>query len=104
MKKVAITLHGTMTYKAHRTFEIEVPDEANIRLFDTKTVNDLVNDANVPWWFDEHGLLQANEHTIDDVTETDESLPANLPSTDPRMAFICSTFGIDPNHDPGLGD
>jgi len=31
VKKVKITLHGRIVYEAHRTFEIEVPDDENVQ-------------------------------------------------------------------------
>jgi len=113
MKKVKITIHGRIIYSAHRTFEIEVPDDENVQLYDTNTVNDLADEARVAWRFSEDGLTLADEHTIDSVADAEESSPANavekspatLDTSDPRIARICSIFGVDPNyHDPGLGD
>lgn len=105
MKKVKITIHGRVIYSAHRTFEIEVPDDENVQLYDTNTVNDLADEARVAWRFSEDGLTLADEHTIDSMTDAEKSSPATLDTSDPRMARICSIFGIDPaHHDPGLGD
>lgn len=112
VKKVKITLHGRIIYSVHRTFEIEVPDDENVQLFDTNAVSELADDAKVAWRFSEDGLTLADEHTIDSVTDIEESStksaveksPATLDTSDPRIARICSLFGIDPNnHDPGLG-
>jgi hypothetical protein len=113
LKKVKITVHGRIIYSAHRTFEIEVPDDENVQLYDTNTVSDLADEARAAWRFSEDGLTLADEHTIESVTDaeessptsTDEKSPATLDINDPRIARICSLFGIDPNqHDPGLGD
>lgn len=105
LKKVKITLNGKITYSAHRTFEIEIPDDENVQLYDTNTVSDLADEARVAWSFSEEGLILADEHSIDSVTDADEKSPATLDTSDPRIARICSIFGIDPNnHDPELGD
>jgi len=113
MKKVKITVHGRIIYSVHRTFEIEVPDDENVQLYDTNTVSDLADEARIAWRFSEDDLTLADEHTIDSVDDADESSPANaeekspatLDTSDPRIARICSIFGVDPNnHDPGLGD
>ena len=111
VKKVTITVHGRIIYSVHRTFEIEVPDDENVQLYDTNTVSDLADEARAAWRFSEEGLTLADEHTIDNVTDADEKSPAStdnkspatLDTSDPRIARICSIFGIDPN-DPGLGD
>lgn len=105
MKKVKITVQGRIIHTAHRTFEIVVPDEENVQLYDTNTVSDLADDAKAVWQITEYGDVIEDEHTIDSVTEADERSPATLDISDPRIARICSLFGIDPNHhDPGLGD
>jgi len=105
MKKVKITIQGRIIYSVHRTFEIEVPDDENVQLYDTNTVNDLADEARVAWRFSEDGLTLADEHTIDSMSNAEEKSPATLDTSDPRIARICSIFGVDPNnHDPGLGD
>lgn len=105
MKKVKITIQGRMIHSAHRTFEIEVHDEENVQLYDMNAVSDLADDAKAVWQVDSEGYVLEDDHTIDSVTDADEKSPATLDTTDPRIARICSIFGIDPNnHDPGLGD
>lgn len=103
MKKVKITIHGRMIHSAHRSFEIGVPDDENVQLYDMNAVSDLADDAKAVWQVDREGYVLEDDHTIDSVTDAEESSPATLDSTDPRIARICSIFGIDPN-DPGLGD
>ena len=105
VKKVKITIHGTITYSAQRTFEIEVPDDEDVEFYDRNTVSDLADDAGVSWSFGEYGHLQTEWLTIDSMTDGEESSPANFPITDPLIAKVCSVFRIDVNHhDPGLGD
>lgn len=85
---------------AHRTFEVEVADDENVQLYDTNTVTELADHARAIWQINEKGEVYADEHTIDSVTDTEESSPTTLDIT-----RICSLFGIDPNqHDTGLGD
>ena len=103
VKKVKITIHGRMIHSAHRSFEIGVPDDENVQLYDMNAVSDLADDAKAVWQVDREGYVLEDDHTIDSVTDAEESSPATLDSTDPRIARICSIFGIDPN-DPGLGD
>ena len=104
VKKVKITINGRIIHMAHRTFEIEVADDENVQLYDTNTVSDLADDARAIWQINEQGEVYADEHTIDGVTDAGEISPATLDTTDPRIARICSIFGIDPNHDSRLGD
>lgn len=90
---------------AHRTFEIEVADDENVQLYDTNTVSDLADNARAIWQITERGEIYADEHTIDSVNDVEETPPATLDTSDPRIARICSIFGIDPNqHDFRLGD
>ena len=103
MKKVKITIQGRMIHSAHRTFEIEVPAEENVELYDMNAISDLADDAKAVWQVDSEGYVLEDDHTIYSMADAEESSPATLDTTDPRIARICSIFGIDPN-DPGLGD
>lgn len=90
---------------AHRTFEIVVSDEVNVQLYDTNTVSDLADVAKAPWQISEYGEVVDDEHTIDSVTDAEESSPADLDANDPRITEMCSIFGIDPTRcDSGLRD
>jgi hypothetical protein len=105
VKRVKITISGRIIHMAHRTFEIEVADDENVQLYDTNTVSDLADNARAIWQINEKGEVYADEHTIDSVTDAEEGSRATLDISDPRIARICSLFGIDPNqHDPRLGD
>ena len=105
VKRVKITISGRIIHMVHRTFEIVVADDEHVQLCDTETVSDLADNAGAIWQITEQGEVYADEHTIDSVTDAEGSSRATLDISDPRIARICSLFGIDPNqHDPRLGD
>ena len=81
VKKVKITLQGRIIHTAHRTFEIEVPDEENVQLYDMNAVSELADDAKAVWQVDSEGYVLEDDHTIDSVTDAEESSPATLDTT-----------------------
>lgn len=72
VKQVKITIHGTFTYSAHRTFEIEVSDDAPLQLFDLNTLEELAELDRVPWTIGECGYFEAADFSIDSVTDVNE--------------------------------
>ena len=65
MKKVTVTIYGKVTYAASRTFEIEVPDDENVQLLKTDTLNDLADEAQVAWTFSEEGHIEPQVHEVE---------------------------------------
>ena len=74
MKRLQITLNGSLIHGAHRTFSIQVPDDADVELIGTDTLCELADAAKVPWSFSESGYLQTDDHAIESITDVvDES-------------------------------
>lgn len=69
VKKVKITLNGTVTYWAQRTFEIEVSDDETLRTVSPNILNDLADLDQVPWSFSESGHLEATDFSVEDCPE-----------------------------------
>jgi len=65
MKRVTITLHGTLTYSAHRTLEIEVSDDADLATIAPETLNELADFEQIPWDYSELGYLDLKDFSID---------------------------------------
>ncbi|MBM3999070.1 MAG: hypothetical protein FJ297_05930 [Planctomycetes bacterium] len=68
MKRVTITLHGTLTYSAHRTLEIEVSDDADLATIAPETLNELADFEQIPWVCGEFGYLDVKEYSVDSST------------------------------------
>lgn len=71
MKKVTITLLGTLTYSAHRTLEIEVSDDADLSTIAPETLNDLADFERIPWDYSEFGYLDLEDFSIDAFVSDD---------------------------------
>jgi hypothetical protein len=68
MKKVTITLRGTLTYFAHRTLEIEVSDDADLTTIAPETLNELADFDQIPWQYTESGFLDVKDYSVDSST------------------------------------
>jgi hypothetical protein len=69
MKKIIVTIQGRLEYAAHRTIEVEVPDDENVRIWDLDAFNDLADSQGVEWVIGEPGLLLATEHEVKEEGE-----------------------------------
>jgi hypothetical protein len=69
VSRARITLQGTLTYAAFRTFDIDVPDDVNMQLLHIDTLADLADAARVAWSFGETGHLDAVAHTVELLTD-----------------------------------
>lgn len=65
MKKVTVTIYGQVTYAASRTFEMELPEDQNLELLSTETLNDLADEAQATWSFGDEGHIHPREHHIE---------------------------------------
>lgn len=70
MRKVKVTLHGTITYSAQRTFELEVAEDAPLQLMAPHTLSDLADSDKIPWNFEESGYLEPTDFTVEDIQST----------------------------------
>ena len=69
MKKIKVTIHGRLEHAAHRTIEIEVPDDENVNLWDLDAFNDLADEQKLEWVIQEPGCLLATDHLIEEKGE-----------------------------------
>ena len=69
MIRLQITLNGSLIHGAHRTFSIQVPDDADVELMSTDTLCELADAAKVPWSFSDSGYLQTDSHEIESITD-----------------------------------
>lgn len=66
MKQLTITLVGRVTHGATRSFVIEVPDEVNPATLDSHVLEDLADQAQIAWKFDNEGFVQMTDHVIEE--------------------------------------
>lgn len=69
MKRVKVTLKGTLTYFAERTFEVEVSDDETLTPVSPNTLNELADFDQVPWSFSECGHLEPTDFTVEDCPD-----------------------------------
>ena len=67
VKQVAITLTGTLTQSATRSFILEVPQEVDSTILDPHVLEDLADLARIPWNFGTEGMVFMTDHVIEDV-------------------------------------
>jgi len=77
MKHLTITLVGTVTYGATRSFVLEVPDDVNPATLDPHVLEDLADRAQIAWSFDNEGFVLMTDHVVDDTRlgECETTLP-----------------------------
>lgn len=66
MKRVKVTLQGTLTYFAERTFEVDLNDDETLTTVSPNTLNERADLDQVPWSFSEYGNLEPTEFTVED--------------------------------------
>jgi hypothetical protein len=87
MKRIKVTLQGTLTYFAERTFEVEVNDDQTLTTVSPNTLNELADFNQVPWSFSECGHIEPTDFTVEDCDEPktveNDSIPQmeNQPTT-----------------------
>lgn len=69
MKRFKVTLKGTLTYFAERTFEVEVNDDETLTTVSPNTLNELADFDQVPWSFSEYGHLEPTDFTVEDCPD-----------------------------------
>lgn len=80
MKRVKVTLKGTLTYFAERTFEVEVSDDETLTTVSPNIVNDLADLDQVPWSFSECGHLGPTDFTVEDCPDAKMGDNASSPT------------------------
>ena len=83
MKQVTITLVGTLTHGATRSFVVEVPDDVNPTSLNRQVLEDLADQAQIPWSFDADGFLLITDHVIDDDQPSVQVSTLPVISTEP---------------------
>lgn len=63
MKRLAVTLIGTVVRSATRTFVIEVPDEVSCSTIDRQVLEDLADEGRIPWEFGTESFVQITDHS-----------------------------------------
>jgi hypothetical protein len=83
MKQVTVTLVGSVTYHASRSFILEMPDDVDLRTVDLQVLESIADEARVPWMFDSEGLIQATDHFLEPVSsETEDAQDQNDNTSD----------------------
>lgn len=67
MKRLTVTLIGSVVRSASRTFVIEVPEDGNIATFDQQVLEDLADEARIPWEFGAESFVETVDHCIEEV-------------------------------------
>jgi len=74
MKRLTVTLIGTVIRGATRSFVIEVPDDVNSATLNLQVLEDMANEAHIAWDFDAESFVQAIDHETE-IAEQNDSLP-----------------------------
>ena len=69
MKRVTITLHGSMTFPAKRTMEIVVQDDENVGLFAPSYLDERADRERIPWDVSESGFFEETDFSIDNIVD-----------------------------------
>jgi hypothetical protein len=69
LKKVTITLHGSMTFPATRTMEIMVQDDEDVGLFAPSYLDERADRERIPWDVSESGFFEATDFSIDNIVD-----------------------------------
>lgn len=77
MKRLTVTLIGTVVRSATRTFVIEVPDEMSRSTLDRQMLEDLAEEARIHWEFGTESFVAATDHSVeeDSVPVQDRHVP-----------------------------
>jgi hypothetical protein len=85
VKKVTITLHGSMTFPAKRTMEIVVQDGENVRLFAPSYLDERADREQIPWDVSESGFFEATDFSIDSIVDAISESIADAPNNVERV-------------------
>ena len=65
MKRLTVTLVGSVVRSATRSFVIEVPVDVNPATLDPQVLESVADEARIAWEFDAQGFVQVSDHTIE---------------------------------------
>ncbi len=74
MKRLTVTLIGTVTRGATRSFVVEVPDDVDAATLDLQVLEDMADEAHIAWDFDVESFVQVSDHETE-VAEQNVELP-----------------------------
>lgn len=75
MKRIKVTLFGSVSYAASRTFLVDVPLDADIGSFNTDVLVDVADEARIAWEFSKDGYVEVENHVVEEIHD-EESLEA----------------------------
>ena len=73
MKRLTITLVGSVVRAATRSFVIEVPDDVNPATLDPTVIESLADEARIAWEFDAEGFVQVSDHTAEEELDSEQN-------------------------------
>lgn len=59
-----ITLIGTVTQGASRSFVVEIPDDVSVTTLDQQVLKSLADEAQIPWEFHSERFVQVADHAV----------------------------------------
>ena len=78
MRRVTVTLHGTLVRSAFRSFEIEVSNDTDLTTIAAETLNELADFEQIPWDYGDCSYLDLQDFSIDeDVANKSDDRTAN---------------------------
>jgi len=80
-RRIRVTLFGTVSYGASRTFLVDVTLDADIGSFNTGVLVDLADEARIAWEFSKDGYVEVENHAVEEIHE-EESLLAEAVQLD----------------------
>lgn len=97
MKRLTVTLIGTVVRSATRTFVIEVPDEVSCSTLDRQVLEDLADEARIPWEFGTESFVEVTDHTVEEEAPPVQDcrfpvIPFKIPE-DPPLQHFDSSIG-----------
>ena len=75
MKRVTVTLVGTVTYQASRSFVIELPDDVSVATLDQQFLDAQADEARIAWNFSKEGFVQATDYSVEELNPVPDDLP-----------------------------
>ena len=75
MKRVTINLVGTVTYRASRSFVIELPDDVSATTLDQQFLDTHADEARIAWDFSNEGFVQATDFSVEELKPVPDDLP-----------------------------